>query len=113
MAMIRYVAMCLAVFFGGEASAQERGTTERVTTERYVTLSSTTSTEESGLFGHIIPIFRAMLGISVRVVAVGTGQALAIGERGDADALLVHDRAGEDRFVAGRYGVDRRDVMHN
>jgi tungstate transport system substrate-binding protein len=81
--------------------------------ERFITLASTTSTEESGLFGHLIPMFREATGIDVRVVAVGTGQALAIGERGDADALLVHDRAGEDKFVAEGYGIDRRDVMHN
>src|SRR5258707_474998 len=88
-AMIRIAALCLAVFFGSEAGAQGR------IGERFITLSSTTSTEESGLFGHIIPVFRTTHGISVRVVAVGTGQALAIGDRGDADALLVHDRAGE------------------
>jgi len=81
--------------------------------ERFITLSSTTSTEDSGLFGHIIPLFRAARGIDVHVVAVGTGQALAIGQRGDADALLVHDRAGEDKFVADGYGIDRRDVMYN
>jgi tungstate transport system substrate-binding protein len=81
--------------------------------EQFITLASTTSTEESGLFGHLIPIFRAATGIEVRVVAVGTGQALAIGARGDADALLVHDRAGEDKFVADRNGIDRRDVMYN
>jgi tungstate transport system substrate-binding protein len=81
--------------------------------ERFVTLSSTTSTEDSGLFGHILPLFRAASGIDVHVVAVGTGQALAIGARGDADALLVHDRAGEDKFVAEGYGIDRRDVMYN
>ena len=82
-------------------------------TERYITVASTTSTEQSGLFGHLLPIFRAASGIEVRVVAVGTGQAIAIGERGDADALLVHDRAGEDRFVAQGHGLDRRDVMFN
>ena len=81
--------------------------------ERFITLASTTSTEQSGLFRHLIPIFRQDTGIDVRVVAVGTGQALAIGARGDADALLVHDRAGEDRFVADGHGIDRRDVMHN
>jgi tungstate transport system substrate-binding protein len=81
--------------------------------ERVVTLASTTSTEESGLFGHIIPLFRTASGINVRVVAVGTGQALAIGMRGDADALLVHDRPGEDKFVAEGFGIDRRDVMYN
>lgn len=81
--------------------------------ERFITLASTTSTEQSGLFRHLIPIFRQDTGVDVRVVAVGTGQALAIGARGDADALLVHDRAGEDKFVADGHGIDRRDVMHN
>src|SRR5215217_7795754 len=81
--------------------------------ERFITLASTTSTEQSGLFRHLIPIFREDSGIDVRVVAVGTGQALAIGARGDADALLVHDRAGEDKFVADSHGIDRRDVMFN
>ncbi|MFL4973808.1 MAG: substrate-binding domain-containing protein, partial [Microvirga sp.] len=73
--------------------------------ERFITLASTTSTEQSGLFRHLIPIFREDTGIDVRVVAVGTGQALAIGARGDADALLVHDRAGEDKFVADGHGI--------
>jgi tungstate transport system substrate-binding protein len=81
--------------------------------ERFITLSSTTSTQDSGLFGHILPIFHAATGIDVHVVAVGTGQALVIGMRGDADALLVHDRIGEDKFVAEGYGIDRRDVMYN
>jgi len=81
--------------------------------ERFITLSSTTSTQDSGLFGHILPIFTAATGITVHVVAVGTGQALAIGARGDADALLVHDRVGEDKFVADDFGIDRRDVMYN
>jgi tungstate transport system substrate-binding protein len=81
--------------------------------ERFITLASTTSTEESGLFDYLLPIFRKLSGIEVRVVAVGTGQALAIGARGDADALLVHDRIGEDKFVADGNGIDRRDVMYN
>ncbi|WP_288579882.1 substrate-binding domain-containing protein [uncultured Methylobacterium sp.] len=81
--------------------------------ERAITLASTTSTEQSGLFGHLLPIFQRETGITVRVVAVGTGQALAIGAKGDADALLVHDRAGEDKFVAEGHGLDRRDVMAN
>jgi tungstate transport system substrate-binding protein len=81
--------------------------------ERFITLSSTTSTEQSGLFGHLLPAFKAATGIDVRVVAVGTGQAIKLGERGDADAILVHDRVGEDRFVAENFGVDRRDVMYN
>jgi tungstate transport system substrate-binding protein len=81
--------------------------------ERFITVASTTSTEQSALFRHIIPRFREATGIDVRIVAVGTGQALAIGARGDADALLVHDRAGEDQFVASGHGIDRRDVMYN
>jgi len=81
--------------------------------ERFITLASTTSTEQSGLFGHVLPIFQKATGIAVHVVAVGTGQALAIGMRGDADVLLVHDRAGEDKFVAEGHGIDRRDVMFN
>src|SRR5580700_104116 len=64
--------------------------------ERFIVLSSTTSTQDSGLFEHILPIFRSATGLGVHVVAVGTGQALAIGARGDADALLVHDRSGDD-----------------
>jgi tungstate transport system substrate-binding protein len=81
--------------------------------ERFITLASTTSTEQSGLFAHMLPLFRSETGIEVRVVAVGTGQALQIGMRGDADALLVHDRVGEDKFIADGSGIDRRDVMYN
>ncbi|MDF3062263.1 MAG: tupB [Microvirga sp.] len=81
--------------------------------ERFITLASTTSTEQSGLFGHIVPRFRQDTGVGVRVVAVGTGQALALAARGDADALLVHDRAGEEKLVAEGHGLDRRDVMYN
>ena len=80
---------------------------------RFITLASTTSTEDSGIFGHILPVFTRASGIEVHVVAVGTGQALTIGMRGDADVLLVHDRPGEDKFIAEGYGIDRRDVMFN
>jgi tungstate transport system substrate-binding protein len=81
--------------------------------DRFITVASTTSTEQSGLFAYLLPIFQKESGIEVHVVAVGTGQALAIGARGDADALLVHDRIGEDKFVAEGNGIDRRDVMYN
>jgi tungstate transport system substrate-binding protein len=78
-----------------------------------IVVASTTSTEQSGLFGHILPRFTQKTGIAVRVVALGTGQALDVGRRGDADVVFVHDRAAEDKFVAEGYGIDRRDVMYN
>lgn len=78
-----------------------------------ITVSSTTSTEQSGLFRHLLPIFERGTGIQVRVVAVGTGQALDIGRRGDADVVFVHDTAAEEKFVAEGYGVGRREVMYN
>ena len=84
-----------------------------VAAERFITLASTTSTEQSGFFAHVLPLFKKQTGIAVRVIAVGSGQALAIGERGDADAVLVHDRTGEENFVAAGHGVDRRAVMFN
>jgi tungstate transport system substrate-binding protein len=80
---------------------------------RFITLASTTSMQVSGLLGHILPLFKAASGIDVHVVSVGTGQALAIGTRGEVDALLVHHRAGEDKFVADGFGIDRRDVMYD
>lgn len=81
--------------------------------ERFITLTSTTSTENSGLFDAILPQFTETTDIGVRVVAVGTGQAFEIARRGDADSLLVHDTAGEERFVAEGYGTARADVMVN
>lgn len=81
--------------------------------ERFITLASTTSTDNSGLLDAILPEFEAETGIAVRVVAVGTGQALRLARRGDADVLLVHDRASEERFVAEGWGVERHAVMHN
>ncbi|WP_337876945.1 substrate-binding domain-containing protein [Elioraea sp.] len=81
--------------------------------ERFITVASTTSTEQSGLFGHILPLFTRKSGIAVRVVALGTGQALDVGRRGDADVVFVHDAAAEERFVAEGYGVARLEVMYN
>ena len=81
--------------------------------EETLVVASTTSTEQSGLFGWILPRFEQSTAIKVRVVAVGTGQALDIGRRGDADVLFVHDRAAEDKFVAEGYGSYRKDVMYN
>ncbi|WP_407118125.1 substrate-binding domain-containing protein [Bradyrhizobium sp. LMG 9283] len=81
--------------------------------DRTITVASTTSTEQSGLFGHLLPLFAKAEGISVKVVAVGTGQALDIGRRGDADVVFVHDRAAEDKFMSEGQGVKRFDVMYN
>lgn len=81
--------------------------------ERSVVVASTTSTEQSGLFSFLLPAFSAKTGIQVKVVAVGTGQALDIGRRGDADVVFVHDRPAEDKFVAEGFGVKRFDVMYN
>ncbi|MDF0750050.1 substrate-binding domain-containing protein [Marinobacter sp. 71-i] len=79
----------------------------------YITLASTTSTENSGLFDALLPQFEDATNIEVRVVAVGTGQAFEIARRGDADSLLVHDTAGEQRFVENGYASERADVMYN
>ncbi len=84
-----------------------------VAQERAITVASTTSTEQSGLFGFLLPRFTARTGITVKVVAVGTGQALDIGRRGDADVVFVHDRPAEEKFIAEGFGIHRYDVMYN
>lgn len=81
--------------------------------QRFITVASTTSTEQSGLFKHLLPIFEARSGIQVRVVALGTGQALDMGRRGDADVAFVHDQAAEEKMVAEGFFVGRREVMYN
>jgi len=80
---------------------------------RYIVMASTTSIEQSGLFAHLLPAFQQATGIEVRVVALGTGQALDAARRGDADVVFVHDRAAEERFVAEGHAIQRRDVMYN
>jgi tungstate transport system substrate-binding protein len=96
-------AAAAALLLPGATSAQER----------FITVASTTSTEQSGQFRHILPIFTGETGITVRVVALGTGQALDVGRRGDADVVFVHDRVAEERFVAEGFGGPRRHVMFN
>ena len=103
MRSLRRLLLAAAVFAAAPAVAQERA----------ITVASTTSTEQSGLFGHILPIFTRESGITVRVVALGTGQALDVGRRGDADVVFVHDRAAEQRFVVDGFGVERKHVMYN
>ena len=80
---------------------------------RFIVMASTTSTAQSGLFGHLLPAFRQASGIDVRVLALGTGQALDAARRGDVDLAFVHDQAAEDRFVADGFGLARRAVMYN
>ena len=81
--------------------------------ERFITVASTTSTEQSGLFGHLLPLFEQKTGVKVRVVAVGTGQALDLARRGDADVVFVHARSAEEKFLAEGHGVKRLPVMYN
>lgn len=101
--MLRRLCLALLLALPLPAAAQDR----------FITLASTTSTEQSGLFRHILPIFQAETGIAVRVVALGTGQALDVARRGDADVVFVHDRAAEERFVREGFGLERRHVMFN
>jgi tungstate transport system substrate-binding protein len=92
-----------AVLCGGSALAQDKS----------IVVSSTTSTQDSGMFGHILPLFKAKTGIEVKVVSQGTGQALDTGRRGDADVVFVHAKSLEDKFVAEGHGVKRFPVMYN
>jgi tungstate transport system substrate-binding protein len=95
---------CACLDWVGAAQAEDKP---------FITVASTTSTEDSGIFGHILPQFTAKTGIAVHVVAVGTGQALQLGRRGDTDVEFVHDKPAELDFVAQGWGIERRDVMYN
>ncbi|HXP75230.1 MAG TPA: substrate-binding domain-containing protein [Stellaceae bacterium] len=106
--MKRYLAL-LALVIAGVSSISAATAAD----EKFITVASTTSTENSGLFTYLLPAFTKATGIEVRVVAVGTGQALALGQRGDADVVFVHDRPAELKFVAAGGGVGRREVMYN
>jgi tungstate transport system substrate-binding protein len=99
----RMFLVVLIVLAGAAAHAQER----------FITVASTTSTEQSGLFGYLLPIFEKTTGIRVRVVALGTGQALGLARRGDADVVFVHAKAAEEKFLAEGEGVRRFPVMYN
>jgi tungstate transport system substrate-binding protein len=106
MAFMRHALFAAALAIaslGGQALAQEK----------FITVASTTSTEQSGLFGYLLPIFQEKTGIEVRVIAQGTGQALDTGRRGDADVVFVHAKASEEEFVAEGAGVERFPVMYN
>jgi tungstate transport system substrate-binding protein len=102
-AFIAALGLAAATVAGGSAWAQEK----------FIVVASTTSTEQSGLFGHLLPLYKQASGVSVRVVALGTGQALDSARRGDADVVFVHDQVAEEKFVAEGYGVKRLPVMYN
>lgn len=102
-AALATLALGLAGVLANPATAQDK----------FIVMASTTSTEQSGLFKHLLPEFKAATGIDVRVVAVGTGQALDTGRRGDADVVFVHDAVAEQKFVAEGFSTQRRDVMYN
>jgi tungstate transport system substrate-binding protein len=106
----RFVAALVSVFF---AAIPLQVRADGAAAERYITIASTTSTENSGLFGHLQPVFKQKTGIDFRVVALGTGQALDVGRRGDVDVVFVHDKSAEEKFVAEGFGIDRHDVMYN
>lgn len=102
------IGVLLNVACGGETAVSSPQTSSQT-----LILATTTSTDDSGLLDAILPQFEAQTGIQVQVIAVGTGQALALGENGDADVLLVHARSKEDAFMAAGHGVRREDVMYN
>lgn len=113
-----FIAVGLGLALAGSAFAQQAQPTppaaqQQTGTTRFITVSSTTSTTDSGLFNHLLPAFQRATGIEVRVVSQGTGQALDTGRRGDADVVFVHARAQEERFVAEGFGVARKPVMYN
>ena len=101
------------VLLGALAAAMASAAPPAWSQDRFIVMASTTSTEQSGLFGHLLPLFKQATGVDVRVVAVGTGQALDMARRGDADVVFVHDTAAEEKFVAEGFSVKRWPVMYN
>ncbi len=101
--LLKNIYLAFILYIATSATAQDK----------FITVASTTSTEQSGLFKHVLPVFEKKTGIQVRVVALGTGQALDLARRGDADVVLVHDKEAEEKFVADGFGVRRREVMYN
>ena len=98
-----FLALLFIIFLSPTSFAQEKS----------ITVASTTSTQDSGLFGHILPLFKAKTGIEVKVIALGTGQALDTARRGDADVVFVHAKAAEEKFLTEGFGVKRYPVMYN
>jgi tungstate transport system substrate-binding protein len=104
----RFLSFALALLLGASAAF-----TPALAQDRSIVVASTTSTQDSGLFGYLLPLFKAKTGIDVKVVAQGTGQALDTARRGDADVVFVHAKSQEEKFLAEGFGVKRYDVMYN
>src|SRR4030088_2932060 len=104
----RFSSLVFAVLVGALVSAAPA-----LAEDRSIVVASTTSTQDSGLFGYLLPIFKARTGIEVKVIAQGTGQALDTARRGDADVVFVHAKSQEEKFLAEGFGVKRYDVMYN
>jgi tungstate transport system substrate-binding protein len=107
------IAAVVAASASLSAQAQDKSIQDKSIQVKSIVVSSTTSTQDSGLFGHILPLFKAKTGIDVKVVSQGTGQALDTGKRGDADVVFVHAKGLEEKFVADGFGVKRNPVMYN
>ncbi len=105
---IRFLSLALAFWLSAITNAAPA-----TAQDRSIVVASTTSTQDSGLFGYLLPIFKAKTGIDVKVIALGTGQALDTARRGDADVVFVHAKSQEEKFVAEGFGVKRFDVMYN
>ena len=101
--LVVFAGLAMLMAFAGGAPAGER----------FILVASTTSTQDSGLFGWLLPAFTKATGIEVRVIAKGTGEAIKLGETGDVDVLFVHDKTSEEKFVADGYGVRRYQLMYN
>src|SRR5262245_7981655 len=113
MKQLSWKALAGAAALGLIAAIAGYGPAESQATDKFIIVQSTTSSENSGLFKHLLPMFTNKTGIEVRVVAVGTGQAIRNAANGDGDVLFVHDKPSEEKFVAEGGGVKRFDVMYN
>jgi len=100
-------------WFGAVAALTVLGLAPATADERFIVVASTTSTQDSGLFDYLLPLFTQKTGIEVRVLYKGTGEAIKVAQKGDADVLFVHDKKSEEKFVADGFGVKRSDVMYN
>jgi tungstate transport system substrate-binding protein len=110
-ALILTINITLMGFIGDKAFATPKKSVSQI--ESTMTLATTTSTKDSGLLDYLIPLFEKKYNTSVKVVSVGSGEAIEMGKRGDADVLLVHSRKAEDAFIRSGFGINRKDVMHN